>query len=114
MANLVCHTDVPDSMEAVPQDQAIALFRVGQESLTNIMRHAKARNVAMLCEQTPGGLHLRITDDGVGIAPAKLSGKLSHGLVGMRHRIETLHGVFQVLGNRPSGTIIDVTVPLAP
>lgn len=114
MANLVCHTDVPDSMEAVPQDQAIALFRVGQESLTNIMRHAKARNVAMLCEQTPGGLHLRITDDGVGIAPAKLSGKLSHGLVGMRHRIETLHGVFQVLGNRPSGTIIDVTVPLTP
>jgi len=114
MANLACRTDVPDNLDSVPQDQAIALFRVGQESLTNIMRHAQARSVDMLCEQTPGGLHLRISDDGVGIAPAKLSGKQSHGLVGMRHRIETLHGVFQIQGNRPTGTIIDVTIPLAP
>jgi signal transduction histidine kinase len=111
MANLACHTQVPDSMEGVPQDQAIALFRVGQESLTNIMRHAKARTVNMLCEQTAAGLHLRISDDGIGIAAVKLSGKLSHGLVGMRHRIETLHGVLKILPNRPSGTIIDVTVP---
>ena len=111
MANLACHVDVPESLGDVPQDQAIALFRVGQESLTNIMRHAKARRVDMLCEQTPTGLHLRISDDGVGMDPAKINGKFSHGLVGMRHRVETLHGVLQILPNRPSGTIVDVTVP---
>lgn len=113
-AHLICHADVPESMHEVPQEQAIALFRVGQESLTNIMRHAKAQTVAMLCEQTASGLHLRISDDGIGIMPAKRNNKRSHGLVGMRHRIETLHGVFQILANRPSGTIIDVTVPFAP
>jgi signal transduction histidine kinase len=113
MANLACHVDVPESLGEVPQDQAIALFRVGQESLTNIMRHAKASSVDMLCEQTETGLHLRISDDGIGTDPDKISGKFSHGLVGMRHRVETLHGVLQILPNRPSGTVIDVTVPSA-
>lgn len=112
MASLTCHTEVPDSIEGLPSDSGIALFRVGQESLTNIMRHAKAHTVDMLCELTPGGLHLRISDDGIGIDPGKLSGKMSHGLAGMRHRINRLSGSFTISANAPSGTIIDVRVPL--
>ena len=114
MADLACHAIVPDSMDEIPQEEAIALFRVGQESLTNIMRHAKASTVEILLERTTAGLHLRISDDGIGMVAAKRGGTLSHGLVGMRHRIETLNGIFRILAHQPSGTIIDVTVPLTP
>lgn len=112
-AGLACRASVPDSLDEVSQEQAIALFRVGQESLTNIIRHAKAHAVEMTCERGAAHVHLRISDDGVGIDPARRSGTMSHGLVGMRHRIETLHGRFRILANSPSGTLIDVSVPLA-
>jgi signal transduction histidine kinase len=113
MANLDVQIDVPDSIEKLPPDQGIAFFRIGQEALTNIMRHARATRVKVLLEETPEGLHLRISDNGIGVAPQKVGGLASHGIVGMRHRVESLHGVFEVLPNQPSGTVIDVVVPHA-
>jgi signal transduction histidine kinase len=110
-AALSCQVRVPDTSEPIPQDLAIALFRVGQEALTNIIRHAQATRVEMSFAIDHANYRIRIADDGIGMDPARVSGALSHGLVGMRHRIATLHGQFLIGANQPRGTRIDVIVP---
>ena len=102
---------IPDDFEQLHQDLAIALFRVGQESLTNILKHAKAENVVLALMPDETNYRIVITDDGVGIAPERLEGTRSHGLVGMRHRIESLKGKFTISTNAPHGTRIEVAVP---
>ncbi len=110
-AGLQCKTVVPDALEKIPQDLAIALFRVGQEALTNIIRHAQAKNVLLVIEVDDDNYRVRISDDGVGMDPEKLNGVMSHGLLGMRHRIETLHGKIQIGTNEGQGIKIEVQVP---
>jgi signal transduction histidine kinase len=102
---------IPDDFEQLHQDLAIALFRVGQESLTNILKHAKAENVELTLMLEKSNYRILISDDGVGIAPERLDGARSHGLVGMRHRIESLGGKFTISSNAPHGTRIEVVVP---
>jgi signal transduction histidine kinase len=104
---------IPDDFEQLSQDLAIALFRVGQESLTNILKHAKAENVELDLMLDESSYRILISDDGVGIAPERLDGKRSHGLAGMRHRIESLGGSFTIGTNAPHGTRIEVVVPRA-
>ena len=102
---------ISDDFEQLNQDLAIALFRVGQESLTNILKHAKAENVGLTLMLDDSHYRIEISDDGVGIAPERLDGARSHGLVGMRHRIESLGGKFTIGTNTPHGTRIQVVVP---
>ena len=102
---------IPDDFEQLSQDLAIALFRVGQESLTNILKHAKAENVELTLTLDDTSYRILISDDGVGIPPERLDGTRSHGLVGMRHRIESLGGKFTIGTNTPHGTRIVVVVP---
>lgn len=110
-AGLQCRTTIPDEIDPIPQALAIALFRVGQESLTNIIRHARARNVEMSFAVEPEGYHLVIADDGIGIDPERM--RSSHGLSGMRHRIVSLNGSFEIDSNPGRGTRLDVLVPFA-
>jgi signal transduction histidine kinase len=110
-AGLNCKAHVPEGLEAIPPEVTIALFRVAQESLTNIIRHAQAGNVALRFEADATRFHISIVDDGVGIEPSRLSGKTSHGLVGMRHRIDMLGGRLTIGANQPNGTRVDVIVP---
>jgi signal transduction histidine kinase len=112
-AGLKCAVRVPHDLEEIAPEVAIALFRVAQEALTNIIRHAHAGNVELRFEAGAANFHISIVDDGVGIEASRLSGRLSHGLVGMRHRIDRLGGRFSIGVNRPRGTRVDVTVPQA-
>ena len=102
---------VPDDFEQLNQDLAIALFRVGQESLTNILKHAKAENVELTLMVDHSNYRIQVSDDGVGIPPERLDGTRSHGLIGMRHRIESLGGKFTISTKAPHGTRILVVVP---
>lgn len=110
-AGLECHTTIPDETDPIPQALAIALFRVGQESLTNIIRHAKARRVEMSFEVGPAGYHLCVRDDGIGMDPERA--RSSHGLSGMRHRVVSLNGSFEIQSAPGQGTRIDILVPFA-
>jgi signal transduction histidine kinase len=112
-AGLNCKVSIPEDFERIAQDVSIALFRVGQEALTNIIRHANAKNVELTLESDEDSYRISVADDGVGIDPAKSRGAISHGLVGMRHRIDTLQGQFKIVANRPQGTRVEVTVPRA-
>lgn len=108
-AGLNCTTHIPEDFEHIPQEVAIALFRVGQESLTNIIRHARAKSVEMSFEMDDDAYRIRIKDDGVGMDPTKA--KASHGLRGMRHRVESLSGKFEMVTSAGQGTEIDICVP---
>jgi signal transduction histidine kinase len=87
------------------------MFRVGQEALTNIIRHAHAKNVLLVVDADDDNYRIRISDDGIGIDPEQLVGAMSHGMLGMRHRIETLKGKIEIGTNEGHGINIQVQVP---
>ena len=87
-------------------------FRIIQEALTNVIRHAKATRVEVAVRRAGGSLVLGVSDNGVGFAPDTLSGLRSLGLVGMRERALACGGVLMVQGKPGEGTSIVVTIPL--
>ena len=94
-------------------DAKTALYRVAQEALTNVERHADANNVSIEVRGHKKGATLRITDDGVGLDQTKDAAPGSGlGLRNMQERIEQLEGTLRVLSSK-SGTVIEATVPLS-
>lgn len=91
-------------------DAKTALFRVAQEALTNIERHARASEVKVRIFGHKKGATLRVQDDGAGFQPDSARGGL--GLRNMEERVAQLDGVFRVLSS-PTGTIIEAEVPLS-
>lgn len=99
---------------AVPDYLASAAFRILQEALTNVARHAAARRVNIRLRRTPGLLQLEVVDDGIGISAARLQGTASLGLVGMRERALACGGELVVAGRPGGGTEVLLRAPLGP
>ena len=90
------------------------MFRVVQESLTNIVRHSGASAVELAVDLSGGDLVLRIRDDGKGIAPDRMSNVVgSHGIASMRHRVTSLGGEWKIQSPAGGGTLIIVRLPLS-
>ena len=109
-------TDIPDPVERLPREVEIALFRVLQESLTNIHRHSKSNSAEVIFQPSPQHATLIVKDQGVGISRELLerfrsSGTSGVGLAGMRERIRELGGSFEVTSGN-DGTSLQVTVPV--
>jgi PAS domain S-box-containing protein len=96
----------------VERETATALFRICQEALTNIVRHAHADRVAIRLAKTADQLLLEIRDNGKGLPEAKVAHSTSLGLVGMRERATRLGGELQLGGIPKKGTTITALVPL--
>lgn len=90
---------------------SIAVFRIFQETLTNIARHSKARKVRINLEKTANMVVLEVHDDGIGITEDRMRDPKSFGLVGMRERAYVLGGHFSVSGNTGNGTTMKVSIP---
>jgi PAS domain S-box-containing protein len=90
-----------------------AIFRIVQEALTNIARHADATSVTITLYRIDGQLLLTIRDDGRGISAADMEKAQSLGLVGMRERVWAIDGEITISGDEPPGTRIDIVLPLA-
>jgi signal transduction histidine kinase len=99
------------SCESLPKDMAIALFRVVQEGLSNIIQHARAKTVKL--ELTGDERHCTVTliDDGQGFDADSPQFRWSHGLMGMRQRAEALGGELQIESRVGEGTRVRVIVP---
>lgn len=94
--------------------QSIALFRITQESLNNIAKYARARNVIVHLAREGDTFALEISDDGVGIADDAMRRPKSHGLIGMRERALLLGGTLAVeRGVNGRGTSVQATIPIA-
>jgi PAS domain S-box-containing protein len=101
--------DTPASLSAA---STLCLYRVAQESLRNIVRHAQAKHATVLLSATHGGLHLSIEDDGVGFDPKTVAGKARLGLVSMQERVRIVGGTLSIHSKPGHGTRIDLRVPL--
>jgi PAS domain S-box-containing protein len=113
-AKVTCLTNVPAADLPAERDVATAAFRILQEALTNVQRHAHASRVEVLLRQEAGELVLRIADDGCGIRAEKRDSLLSIGLAGMRERALLLGGQCDIRSQPGAGTTIDVRMPLVP
>jgi len=90
-----------------------AIYRVVQESLHNVAKHAQAQNVNIQMERKGGILKLVIEDDGMGIRAVANSLRPSFGMAGMHERISALGGQMKVVSHKGEGTKISVTVPVS-
>lgn len=90
-----------------------AIFRIVQEALTNIARHADAANVTMNLFRLNSELLVTIRDDGRGIRPEDMEKAESLGLIGMRERVWAMRGEISISAEEPSGTRIDIVLPVA-
>jgi len=94
-----------------PPDISISFFRILQESLTNISRHAEASHVTSNLHFADRFLELEICDDGKGFHPGKVGEKKSLGLLGIKERVEMLHGEYQLSSEPMKGTKLTVKIP---
>lgn len=93
------------------KDLAVALFRIAQEALTNVARHAGAARVEVLLEGGPEGFTLEVRDDGRGISAEEIASRESLGLLGMRERAGIYGGTVEVSGRSGEGTTLTVRIP---
>jgi signal transduction histidine kinase len=93
-------------------DGITAVFRIFQEILTNVARHARARTVRVHLEESQASLVLEASDDGRGIRPVEVTGSKSLGLVGMRERAMALGGTIEFQARAGGGTTVRLRLPL--
>jgi signal transduction histidine kinase len=110
---LKCTETIPDSELIFNPDAAIGVFRIAQEALTNILKHAEAKSADLAIGIQGETFVLRISDDGKGIPPNRLLTITSHGLASMRHRIAALGGTWDVRSPSSGGTIVTAVIPLS-
>ncbi len=107
-----CDLSLPSEETAFGPDRSIAVFRILQEALTNVARHAGASRVAVALRRDDDHLVLEVTDNGRGITEEQRSGLRAFGLLGMRERAMAFGGEIQVAGSQGAGTTVTLTIPL--
>ncbi|WP_447972555.1 PAS domain S-box protein [Nitrospira sp. Kam-Ns4a] len=96
----------------VDRERATALFRILQESLTNVLRHARATAVTVRLAREEDAILLEVRDNGVGIGESEIADVRSLGLLGMRERAELAGGTFAITGAPGGGTTVAVRIPM--
>jgi PAS domain S-box-containing protein len=106
-----CHLDLPHDDIVIDQERTTAIFRIFQETLTNVTRHAQATRVDVRLGRENGNIVLEVRDNGRGIAEEQLSSGRSLGILGMRERALLLGGELTITGAPGKGTIVKVLIP---
>lgn len=96
---------------SLPPIHEQALYRIAQEALTNVARHAQATRVSVEIETTPEAITLRIIDNGLGFDPSAIKPGITLGLQGMRERLSELNGVLTITSVPDVGTQLIATLP---
>jgi len=102
-----------ESPEPLPDDAALCLYRITQESLQNVIKHSAAHQVLVELTSDAASIRLVIVDDGKGFDSRSLDGKAGLGLVSMRERLRLVQGEIAIDSRPAAGTRIEVRVPLA-
>ena len=109
---IACGTTIRPRNLGLSPEQSTALFRILQEILTNVARHAQATNVDIRLEQSGEQVFLQVGDNGRGISGVEQSGPKSFGLLGMRLRAQQQGGSFDIRSTSGTGTTVTVSIPL--
>jgi signal transduction histidine kinase len=105
-----CDCSVPSIR--LPDQVSTAVFRIVQEALTNILRHAQASQVRVAIRELDGALVLTVADNGRGITQAEKFSRESLGLLGMQERAHLIGGSVDIVGTPGTGTTLHIRVPL--
>jgi signal transduction histidine kinase len=106
-SRVVAHTTIDEQGDRLSPGSEIELLRISQEALTNVRKHARASTVWIECVVDAPHALLRISDDGVGLQPARPG---AMGLRGMRERARRIGGVLDVRSREGGGTVVEVVV----
>ena len=110
-AGLRAELALPEDGAAMPKQTSIALFRIVQEGVTNIIRHAGARVVTLRFALEDDACRIILSDDGHGFDTADPRFRWSHGITGMRQRVRALSGQFEIESAPGAGTTLRVSIP---
>jgi signal transduction histidine kinase len=113
-SGLRCHVRADRESSSLSSEQKTVLFRIFQEALTNVTRHARASAVSVTLAERRNEFELRIQDNGRGVTEEEVSDPRAIGLLGMRERAALVGASFQITGRRGKGTTIRVRVPIEP
>jgi signal transduction histidine kinase len=105
---------IPEDFGRLNPDVEAAIYRVVQEALHNVAKHAQAKTVTIQMERDDSRVHLVIQDDGVGatLGKPKANERQTFGLAGIRERIAMLHGTVKITSAKGRGTKLDISVPV--
>ncbi|MDD3846827.1 MAG: PAS domain S-box protein [Syntrophorhabdaceae bacterium] len=95
----------------IDKDTTIALYRIFQEALTNVMRHSKATRLEVSLQSQADNTHLMVRDNGRGVSNQQLADRNSLGILGMRERASFIGGKLEITGSSGKGTCITVDLP---
>jgi PAS domain S-box-containing protein len=107
-----CKITIEPKDITLDRDRNTAIFRIFQETLTNVARHAKASEVNASLKQRDGQIELKVRDNGKGITEGQISNPKSFGLIGIRERVKIFGGNSMLKGNPGKGTIMTVRIPI--
>jgi signal transduction histidine kinase len=108
---MTCAVEVAVTEGRIGGNAATTVFRIVQEALTNVARHARARSVSVRLREEANRLLIEVSDDGVGITEEQAGGPTSFGLIGLRERVQGLQGELSVLGRQGQGTVVRAVIP---
>lgn len=107
-----CEVRVAEDFDELDPSWSIALYRIAQEALTNVTKHAQASAVRAELQREADGIRLCVIDDGVGLVADAAAKPKSHGLVGMRERMRQVGGTLRILtGEAGRGTVVEAFIP---
>ncbi|MFB6723779.1 sensor histidine kinase [Kribbella sp. NPDC056345] len=104
--------DLQGDLETPPEGQQVTAYRLVQEALTNVVKHAKATGVRVAVRSEETGVRVEVTDDGVGFDVAAARRGNRHGLAGMRERVRIEGGTLDIRSTPGSGTTVDAWMPV--
>jgi len=110
---LEVHVEIQGEERPVPSAVKIALFRIAQEALTNVVKHAQAKRVQLVLTYADESVIVQVSDDGRGfdMESTSSSKRVSWGLKGMEERTSLLGGKFEVQSKSGQGTVVEVSIP---
>jgi PAS domain S-box-containing protein len=114
MSGIACRLTAlaPEAEFGLDEEQTLAVFRILQESLSNVARHAQASDVQIELAAGPNGFSMTVADNGKGLQPGDRSKDNSFGLMGIRERVLLLDGELTITSSPGSGTVLLIAIPL--
>ena len=111
-SRIKCNTFLPFDNLELNKDLSIALFRIVQETLTNVARHSEATSAEIKLDIMGDNIHMTISDNGKGIVDSDINSSHSLGIIGLRERVRLLNGEFHIGSPKNRGTVVSIVVPL--
>ena len=111
-SGISCTSAIDPAIPSLGQDTSINVYRIFQEALANVMRHAGATSVEVSLTMVGGHLLLRISDNGSGIRKEEITAHTSFGILGMEERARLCGGIIVIKGSREAGTTVSLAIPV--